>query len=81
MIGHDARRRTARITYPVARRAATAATTGMALVPVLARLLPPLPDGVLAEVPGAGTSVGVGVGVGSSVGVGVGVGSSVGVGV
>ena len=58
-----------------------AAMTGMALEPVLARLLPLLLGGVLAEVPGVGTSVGVGVGVGSSVGVGVGVGSSVGVGV
>ena len=57
-----------------------AAMTGMALEPVLARLLP-LFDGVLAEVPGVGTSVGVGVGAGTSVGGGVGVGSSVGVGV
>ena len=58
-----------------------AAMTGMALEPVLARLLPLLLGGVLAEVPGVGTSVGVGVGAGTSVGVGVGVGSSVGVGV
>ena len=56
-----------------------AAMTGMTFEPVLARLL--LFDGVLADVPGVGSSVGVGVGVGSSVGVGVGVGSSVGVGV
>ena len=67
--------------YPVARRAATAATTGTALAPVLARLLPPSPDGVLADALGAGSSVGVGAGAGSSVGVGVGVGSSVGVGI
>ena len=49
-----------------------AAMTGMAFEPVLARLL--LFDGVLADVPGVGSSVGVGFGVGSSVGVGVGVG-------
>ena len=44
------------------------AMTGMALEPVLARLLPLLLGGVLAEVPGVGTSVGVGVGAGTSVG-------------
>ena len=39
-----------------------AAMTGMTFEPVLARLL--LFDGVLADVPGVGSSVGVGVGVG-----------------